>query len=97
MNLQYAVIFKIDAWRLFKGDVEMASFSSFDLAARIARSISRTMAERGCSVELLLQDRFGELRSERFAARNRPSSSSVDAASRSEMTWFAGPGAANVH
>ena len=68
MDLVYAVIFRADAWRLFRADVEIASFNSFDLAARAARRVAITMSESGFPTELLLQNRFGELRSERFAA-----------------------------
>jgi hypothetical protein len=69
MGLQYAVVFNADAWRLFRGGSEMASFSSYDGAARAARRLALALSGSGFSVELLLQAPFGELRSEHFAGR----------------------------
>ena len=70
MSVRYAVLLKAGAWRLFRGEAEIAAFPRQELAASSARRVARIISASGFSVELLLQDRFGELRSEHYAGRN---------------------------
>ena len=96
MSLLYAVIFRAEAWRLFRGEAEIASFSRSDLAADAARHLAETLSASGFGVELVVQDSFGELRTERFAARDHltiPPMSLDDAAD----AWFAEPPSPSVH
>ena len=73
MTLRYVVLQKSDAWALFRGDVELASFSAFEQAVSRARSVALVMSSEVGPVQLLLQDRFGELRPEWFeSGRSRP-------------------------
>jgi hypothetical protein len=67
MDIVYAVIFQADAWRLFRGGAEIASFTTVERAERAGRRAAAMMSGFGFETELLLQDRFGELLSERFA------------------------------
>ena len=68
MGLRYALIQRSDEWVLFRGEVELASFPSFEKASCRAHGLALNMSA-GCGpVELILHDRFGELRSEWFAA-----------------------------
>ena len=67
MGLIYAVIFSAGEWRLFRGGAQLASFPSLGEAERAGRRAAETMSGCGFATELLLQDRFGELRSEQFA------------------------------
>ena len=69
MTLRYVVLQKSDAWALFRGDVELASFSAFEQAVSRARSVALVMSSEVGPVQLLLQDRFGELTPEWFESR----------------------------
>ena len=68
MTLRYAIIEWADAWVLFRDDVALVSFENFDQAINRARGVAMAMSSEEAPVELLLHDRFGELRSEWFAS-----------------------------
>ena len=68
MTLRYALLESADAWVLFRDDVALVSFQNFDQAINRARGVAMAMSSEEAPVELLLHDRFGELRSEWFAS-----------------------------
>ena len=67
MKLRYAIIRRKNAWILFRGDVELVSFPNLGQASHRARSLAMEMSLENGPVELLVQDAFGELRSESYA------------------------------
>lgn len=98
MSLLYAVIFRAEAWRLFRGEAEIASFSRPDLAADAARHLAQTLSASGFGVELVVQDSFGELRTERFAPRDHsvPAPDALEVGP-GEDAWRAEPPTVSVH
>jgi hypothetical protein len=98
MSLLYAVIFRAEAWRLLRGESEIASFSRPDLAADAARHLAQTLSASGFGVELVVQDSFGELRTERFAAREPLGSEPKPGqAGPGADAWFADPPSPSLH
>lgn len=74
MTLRYAVIRRAETWVLFRDDVAIVSFPDFDQAINSARGVALAMSSPSDPVELLLHERFGELRSEWFASGDTPRS-----------------------
>lgn len=60
--LQFAVIHHEDMWRLLRDGERLGRFRTWDAARACAVRLYEDAAGRGEEAELLIQDRFGQLR-----------------------------------
>lgn len=60
--LQFAVIRHEDMWRLLRDGERLGRFRTWDAARACALRLYEDASSRGQPAELLIQDRFGQLR-----------------------------------
>jgi len=71
-TLRYAILQLGPSWKLVSESRRMGQFATLQQASHVGANLAREAVNAGHDVELLVQGPFGEVSTERFAARAAP-------------------------